>query len=173
MNIMMKTLLSAAALTAFTGVAHAGNQECDTSTGTSSCKDSIPIELTVAKKCVLRADDKITVSASGGSSTASGTGSFWVGANADYNLLVNTTNHAGLGPNASFLKGTGANTTTIPTTVTTTRSGGPSINLGEAKTGEPMALSTMNQYDVKVLTGTIGNVKADTYSDLYTINVYF
>ncbi|WP_374254702.1 hypothetical protein [Acinetobacter brisouii] len=169
MNIMMKTLLSAAALTAFTGIAHAGgSQECDTSTGTSSCKDSIPIELTVAKKCVLRADDKITVD----SKTGVGTGSFWVGANADYNLLVNTNNHTGLGIDESFLKGSGGNTTTIPTTVTTKR-GTTSINLGVAKTGEPMALSTMNQYNVKVQTGPMGSVPADTYSDLYTINVYF
>ncbi|MHA3115927.1 hypothetical protein E0H86_08100 [Acinetobacter sp. ANC 4635] len=172
MNIMMKTLLSAAALTAFTGVAHAGNQECDTGTGTSKCHDTIPIELIVSKKCVLRADDKITVD----SKTGVGTGSFWVGANADYNLLVNTTYHGqtgATGTDESYLKGSGSNTTTIPTTVTTKR-GTTSINLGVAKTGEPMALTTMNQYSVTVKTkNAIGSVLADKYSDLYSIDVYF
>lgn len=109
MNTMIKTVLSITAFTAFMGVAHAD----ETSKGgpslpqgcTELCKSgAIPIQLTVPKICDLQlGTTSITLNSAG-----QGSGTFKVGANAPYQLLVFTDNQTA-GTNTSVLKN-GSNT---------------------------------------------------------------
>ncbi|MHA3049805.1 hypothetical protein [Acinetobacter sp. ANC 4639] len=165
MNIMMKTLLSAAALTTFTGVAHAGERShCDTGSG-AVCAATIPVELVVPKSCDLVLDDsKITLD-----STGAGSRSFKIGANYAYNLLVNTDYRVS---DTQTKLTSGSNTVT--TNVTTQKGGsGPNIPLGTIQTGIA-APTGYDNYTVSFQTAENFAMKpAGTYMDNYHITVSF
>ena len=167
MNIMIKTALSVAAFTAFMGIAHAdGDDKKPVPQGcTELCKSAaIPIQLTVPKIC----DLKLGVSSITLDSTGKGSGTFKVGANAPYQLLVYTDNQTS-GINTSVLKN-GNNT--IATSVTT--SGPDNLTLGTLKS-EDMTLNNLSTYTVNVATTeSFGiNKPAGVYKDTYHIQVYF
>ena len=125
------------------------------------CSKDIPIELTVLKHCDLDVlTSKITLSDGG-----SGTGSFKVGANAPYNLLVSTTN------NSRVKNGNNE----IPIIVTTNLAGSTTnIPLGAAQTNQSVAIGGWNTYNVKVTSQEVGISKpAGIYTDEYNIRVYF
>ena len=122
MNKLVKTILSVMAFGGVVGIAHAevetaslwggggGSQHPEGCTELCGSK-SIPIEITIPKVCELKnVTTKITLN----STTGTGTGGFSVGANAAYNLLVDTDNRTS-GTNNSALK---YGTYSIPTTVT-------------------------------------------------------
>jgi len=180
MNKLVKTILSVMAFGGVVGIAHAEVETASLWGGggasqhpegcTELCgSKSIPIEITIPKVCELKnVTTKITLN----STTGTGTGGFSVGANAAYNLLVDTDNRTS-GTNNSALK---YGTYSIPTTVTTKR-GSNNVNLGSIKYNEPMTAGTssLNDYSITVQTsGSLGISKpAGTYTDKYNISVYF
>lgn len=167
MKLLMKTALSALALGSVIGMAHAEDAELagkpqKPPTGCGElCTGSIPIELTVQKHCDLDVvTNKISLTDGG-----SGNGSFKVGANAPYNLLVSTTN----GSKVKF----GNNE--IPIVVKTTRQGSSNvIPLGQVQSNQTVGLGSWAEYNVNVSSQQVGITKpAGVYTDNYNIKVYF
>ncbi|MDG9860765.1 hypothetical protein [Acinetobacter ursingii] len=111
MNKLVKTILSVMAFGGVVGIAHAevetaslwggggGSQHPEGCTELCGSK-SIPIEITIPKVCELKnVTTKITLN----STTGTGTGGFSVGANAAYNLLVDTDNRTSGTNNSAWL----------------------------------------------------------------------
>lgn len=129
------------------------------------CKEaSIPIQLKVNKLCHLEVGPSIVLNGA----TGAGSGSFKVGANADFTILVDTDNQVA-GVNKSQVKNGAAS---INTSVTTT--GADNLTLGVPKS-KSATMANFLSYNVNVqATEAWGiNKPAGTYTDTYRIKVFF
>ena len=136
------------------------------------CTGSIPIQVTVPKRCELNVVTS-SISLKDGAETS---GQFMVGANANYNLLVNTDNRLGDKSTKSKAKlGVGNNAPAVGLTVETKRAGSPSIILlNDKQTNIAPGSNGWNTYNVFVKSDSVGISKpAGTYTDKYNIRVSF
>ncbi|WP_179993924.1 MULTISPECIES: hypothetical protein [unclassified Acinetobacter] len=136
------------------------------------CTGSIPIQVTVPKRCELNVVTS-SISLKDGTETS---GQFMVGANANYNLLVNTDNRLGDKSTKSKAKlGVGNNAPAVGLTVETKRAGSPSIILlNDKQTNIAPGSNGWNTYNVFVKSDSVGISKpAGTYTDNYSIEVSF
>ena len=132
------------------------------------CTGSIPIQVTVPKRCELKVETP-SISLKDG---AEASGQFKVGANANYNLLVNTDNRLGGKSTKSEAK---SGSHAVGLTVETKRVGSPSIILlNDKQTNIAPGSNGWNTYNVFVKSDSVGISKpAGTYTDNYSIEVSF
>ena len=133
------------------------------------CTGSIPIQVTVPKRCELKVKTP-SISLKDG---AEASGQFLVGANADYNLLVDTDNRVGGGKTTKSEAKSGSHA--VGLTVETKRVGSPSIILlNDKQTNIAPGSNGWNTYNVFVKSDSVGISKpAGTYTDNYNIRVSF
>lgn len=133
------------------------------------CTGSIPIQVTVPKRCELKVKTP-SISLKDG---AEASGQFLVGANADYNLLVDTDNRVGGGKTTKSEAKSGSHA--VGLTVETKRVGSPSIILlNDKQTNIAPGSNGWNTYNVLVKSESVGISKpAGTYTDNYSIEVSF
>ena len=133
------------------------------------CTGSIPIQVTVPKRCELKVKTP-SISLKDG---AEASGQFLVGANADYNLLVDTDNRVGGGKTTKSEAKSGSHA--VGLTVETKRVGSPSIILlNDKQTNIAPGSNGWNTYNVFVKSDSVGISKpAGTYTDNYSIEVSF
>ena len=132
------------------------------------CTGSIPIQVTVPKRCELKVETP-SISLKDG---AEASGQFKVGANANYNLLVNTDNRLG-GKSTKSEAQSGSHA--VGLTVETKRTGSSSvIKLNDQQTNIAPGSNGWNTYNVLVKSESVGISKpAGTYTDNYSIEVSF
>lgn len=161
MNLIIKAGLAAlvvgtSSAAVFAGAGHQNSCE-------NECTGKIPVELNVPKICSL--DDvtgKITLDKAG-----KGTGSFRVGANDAYKLLVTSTNGSKLLNSANQA---------IPINIVTKAPNGSAVNLGTPfSSASTIGTANGHKYTVDVnTTQAFGiNTAAGTYRDTYNIKVDF
>ena len=132
------------------------------------CTGSIPIQVIVPKRCELKVKTP-SISLKDG---AESSGQFLVGANAKYNLMVDTDNRVGSKSTKSqAISGNHA----VGLTVETTLAGSSSvIQLNDQKTNIAPGNNGWNTYNVLVKSDSVGISKpAGTYTDKYNIRVSF
>lgn len=132
------------------------------------CTGSIPIQVTVPKRCELKVLTS-SISLKDGAKTS---GQFKVGANAKYNLLVDTDNRVGSKSTKSKAK---SGNHAVGLTVETTLAGSSSvIKLNDQKNNIAPGNNGWNTYNVLVKSDSVGISKpAGTYTDKYNIRVSF
>lgn len=133
------------------------------------CTGSIPIQVTVPKRCELKVKTP-SISLKDG---AEASGQFLVGANADYNLLVDTDNRVGGDKTTKSEAKSGSHA--VGLTVETKRTGSSSvIKLNDQQTNIAPGSNGWNTYNVFVKSDSVGISKpAGTYTDKYNIRVSF
>ncbi len=133
------------------------------------CTGSIPIQVTVPKRCELKVKTP-SISLKDG---AEASGQFLVGANADYNLLVDTDNRVGGGKTTKSEAKSGSHA--VDLTVETSLAGSSSvIKLNDQQTNIAPGSNGWNTYNVFVKSDSVGISKpAGTYTDKYNIRVSF
>ena len=134
------------------------------------CTGSIPIQVIVPKRCEL----KVKTSSISLKDGAQSSGQFLVGANADYNLLVNTDNDGGSKSTKSKAKSSDGKHE-VGLTVETSLAGSSSvIKLNDQKNNIAPGSDGWNTYNVLVKSDSVGISKpAGTYTDKYNIRVSF
>lgn len=132
------------------------------------CTGSIPIQVIVPKRCELKVKTA-SISLKDG---AEASGQFLVGANAKYNLLVDTDNRVGSKSTKSKAK---SGNHAVGLTVETTLAGSSSvIKLNDQKNNIAPGNNGWNTYNVLVKSDSVGISKpAGTYTDKYNIRVSF
>lgn len=132
------------------------------------CTGSIPIQVTVPKRCELKVETPTISLKDGGH----GTGIFKVGANAKYNLLVDTDNRVGSKSTKSQAK---SGNHAVDLTVQTKLVGSSSvIQLNDQQNNIEPGSNSWNSYNVLVDSQSVGISKpAGTYTDKYNIRVSF
>ena len=136
------------------------------------CTGSIPIQATVPKRCELKVLTS-SISLKDGAETS---GQFMVGANAKYNLLVNTDNNVSDKSTKSKAKlGGGDHAPAVGLTIKTQLDNSSSvILLNDEKTNIAPGSNGWNTYNVLVKSDSVGISKpAGTYTDKYNIRVSF
>ncbi|MCA4814489.1 hypothetical protein [Acinetobacter towneri] len=133
------------------------------------CTGSIPIQVIVPKRCELKVKTP-SISLKDG---AEASGQFMVGANAKYNLLVDTDNRVGGGKTTKSAAKSGNHA--VGLTVETKRAGSPSlIQLNDQQTNIAPGNNGWSTYNVLVKSDGVGISKpAGTYTDKYNIRVSF
>ena len=133
------------------------------------CTGSIPIQVIVPKRCELKVKTP-SISLKDG---AEASGQFMVGANANYNLLVDTDNRVGGGKTTKSAAKSGSHA--VGLTVETKLAGSSSvIQLNDQKTNIAPGNNGWNTYNVLVKSDSVGISKpAGTYTDKYNIRVSF
>ena len=133
------------------------------------CTGSIPIQVIVPKRCELKVKTP-SISLKDG---AEASGQFMVGANANYNLLVDTDNRVGGGKTTKSAAKSGSHA--VGLTVETKLTGSSSvIQLNDQQTNIAPGSNGWNSYNVLVKSEGLGISKpAGTYTDKYNIRVSF
>ena len=133
------------------------------------CTGSIPIQVIVPKRCELKVKTP-SISLKDG---AEASGQFMVGANAKYNLLVDTDNRVGGGKTTKSAAKSGSHA--VGLTVETKLTGSSSvIQLNDQQTNIAPGSNGWNSYNVLVKSEGVGISKpAGTYTDKYNIRVSF
>ena len=133
------------------------------------CTGSIPIQVIVPKRCELKVKTP-SISLKDG---AEASGQFMVGANANYNLLVDTDNRVGGGKTTKTAAKSGSHA--VGLTVETKLTGSSSvIQLNDQQTNIAPGSNGWNSYNVLVKSEGVGISKpAGTYTDNYSIEVSF
>ena len=133
------------------------------------CTGSIPIQVIVPKRCELKVKTP-SISLKDG---AEASGQFMVGANAKYNLLVDTDNRVGGGKTTKSAAKSGSHA--VGLTVETKLTGSSSvIQLNDQQTNIAPGSNGWNSYNVLVKSESVGISKpAGTYTDNYSIEVSF
>ena len=133
------------------------------------CTGSIPIQVIVPKRCELKVKTP-SISLKDG---AEASGQFMVGANANYNLLVDTDNRVGGGKTTKSAAKSGSHA--VGLTVETKLAGSSSvIQLNDQQTNIAPGSNGWNSYNVLVKSDGVGISKpAGTYTDKYNIRVSF
>lgn len=131
---------------------------------TLGCEKDIPIKLEVPKKCEIKGGSAIELSKAGGTKTSN----YTVRSNTQYVLNITTANN---GTNAStYVKHEDDGTVRIPTTITTTKTGGGAIAWGNSN-HDGLADDV---YTVSVTNSAVAPFqRAGTYSDTYKIKVFY
>ncbi|WP_168399174.1 hypothetical protein [Acinetobacter indicus] len=133
------------------------------------CTGSIPIQVIVPKRCELKVKTP-SISLKDG---AEASGQFMVGANAKYNLLVDTDNRVGGGKTTKSAAKSGSHA--VGLTVETKLAGSSSvIQLNDQQTNIAPGSNGWNSYNALVKSDGVGISKpAGTYTDKYNIRVSF
>ena len=131
---------------------------------TIGCEKNIPIELKVRKKCEVLDGSAIELSQDGGSKTSN----YTVRSNTHYVLNIQTAN---AGTSAStYVKHVDDDNVRVPTTISTTKSGGGIIGWGNTQ-HDGLA---DDKYTVSVSNQAVGAFqRAGTYKDTYIIKVSY
>ncbi|NNH00624.1 hypothetical protein [Acinetobacter sp. ANC 5414] len=170
MNKMTQAALAALVLGACSTAVMAGEEgrpNQDRGCNTGSCTGSIPIVVKVPKRCMLKIDTPSIALGDGETET----GRFSVGANANYNLLVDTVNRVGTSATTRSEAKSGSNAVGI--TVETRLAGSSHlIKLNEQKNDITPGRGGWNSYNVSVKSDYVGISKpAGNYSDKLNITV--
>lgn len=185
MNIMMKTLLSTAAFVGFMGVAHANKSGhvCGPEGSDTLCdSSSIPVSLVINPNCdiTVTGGDIAMIYDPNDSTSLVGTSKFNITANAKYKVLVDSDNRKlrslPIGNETDLIDSANSNTSTntIAATVATSGAAG-TLTLGQKSNYTASASASGGDvYNVTYTAhGLSASQKAGTYSDVYTIDVYF
>lgn len=134
------------------------------------CKGNIPIYVNVPKRCAVKVPKTPIILKDGDTETTS----FQVGANANYRLVVDTTNRIGNGATVESLAKSGSNSVGIEVSTRKAGPGNPLIKLNDPQANTTPGPMGWNTYNVEVKSDYVGMSKpAGTYSDNYSITVSF